>query len=397
MDEHVLSTYRRTPEIFVAGEGAWLIDDRGQRYLDFLGGIAVSALGHAHPVLTRALGEQVGKVIHLSNLLRGEHTEVVAERLARLTEMDAVFFCNGGSEANEGAIKIARKAQRLRGAPERTSFVALHGSFHGRSIGALSLTSKPAYREPFGPLLEVEFVEPEDSGALAAALAKMPAALFLEPIQGEGGIRPLSHAFLRRARELCDESSTLLVHDEVQCGAGRTGRFLAAQHAGVRPDLVTLAKPIAAGIPLGAVLVSEALNEVLVPGDHGSTFGGGPLALCAARIFLEQLEEGGLLEAVRQRGIELEKGLDALVADFPIVQGRRGLGLMQGLMVPGRAPELVAALRGHGLLSCAAGADVLRLLPPFVLTSEDLQEALQRLRAGLSEVSAATLSQSSAP
>ena len=395
MDEHVLSTYRRAPQVFVAGEGAWLIDENGKRYLDCLAGIAVSALGHAHPELTRALRAQAGKVIHLSNLLRGEHTEIVAERLARLTEMESVFFCNGGSEANEGAIKITRKAQRLRGAPERTSFVALHGSFHGRSIGALSLTSKPAYREPFGPLLDVEFVEPEDTGALEAALSRRPAALFLEPIQGEGGIRPLSHAFLRRARELCDESSTLLVHDEVQCGAGRTGRFLAGQHAGVRPDLVTLAKPIAGGVPLGAVLVSEALHDVFVPGDHGSTFGGGPLALCAARVFLEQLE-GGLLEAVRQRGAELERGLDALVADFPLVQARRGLGLMQGLVVPGRAPELVTALRGHGLLSCSAGPDVLRLLPPFVLTSEDLQEALKRLSAGLTEVSSAALSHPSA-
>jgi acetylornithine/succinyldiaminopimelate/putrescine aminotransferase len=387
MDEHVLPTYKRAEEVFLGGHGAWLVDDGGHEHLDFLAGIAVSALGHAHPGLVVALRAQAGKVLHLSNLLRNEHTEVVAERLARLSGLHSVFFCNGGSEANEAAIKFARKAQRLRGAPQRTHFVALQGGFHGRSIGALSLTSKAAYREPFQPLLEVDFVEPEDSVALERALSKQPAALFLEPIQGEGGIRPLSTVFLRRARELCDESGTLLVHDEVQCGAGRTGDFLAAQHADVTPDVVTLAKPIAGGLPLGAMVVSEALRDVFGVGEHGSTFGGGPLVLCAARVFLEELEEGGLLAAVRERGAQLEDGLEAVAGDFPIVASRRGRGLIQGLLVPGRAAVLVDALRRRLVLTCNAGPDVLRLLPPFVIRPEEIDEGLARLRAALTEIS----------
>ncbi len=387
MDEHVLPTYQRSEEVFVSGRGAWLVDESGREYLDFLAGIAVNALGHAHAGLVAALRDQAGRLVHTSNLLRHPYTERVAGRLAALSGMEAAFFCNSGSEANEAAIKIARKVQRNRGKSERTSFVALAGSFHGRTIGALSLTSKEAYRAPFGPLLDVAFVEPEDETALAAALARGPAALFVEPIQGEGGMRVLSARFQQRARELCDETGTLLVHDEVQCGAGRTGAFLAGDHAGTKPDIVTLAKPIGGGLPMGVALVAAEHAGALSVGEHGSTFGGGPLVLRAALVFLEALEEGGLLQNVRARGAELARGLDELVSVYPLARERRGLGLMQALVVPERASELVKSLRAHGLLACSAGSDVVRFLPPFIVSAEDIRRGLSILRDALEELS----------
>jgi predicted acetylornithine/succinylornithine family transaminase len=387
MDEHVLPTYQRSEEVFVSGRGAWLVDQSGREYLDFLAGIAVNALGHAHEGLMEALRDQVGRLVHTSNLIRHPYTEPVAERLTRLAGMQAAFFCNSGSEANETAIKISRKVQRLRGKPHRTSFVALAGSFHGRTIGAVSLTSKEAYRAPFGPLLDVTFVEPEDEAMLAAALAKEPAALFVEPIQGEGGMRELSARYLQKARELCTKTGTLLVHDEVQCGAGRTGRFLAGDHAGVRPDVVTLAKPIGGGLPMGTTLVSAEHAQCFTVGEHGSTFGGGPMVLRAALVFLEALEEGGLQQNVAERGAELARGLEELVAVYPIARARRGRGLMQALVVPERASELVKALRRHGLLACSAGSDVVRFLPPFVVRAEDVRRGLTLIRDALDELS----------
>ncbi len=387
MDEHVLPTYQRSEEVFVSGRGAWLVDREGREYLDFLAGIAVNALGHAHDGLMSALRDQVGRLVHTSNLLRHPYTEPVAERLARLSGMQAAFFCNSGSEANETAIKVARKVQRNRGKPQRTSFVALAGSFHGRTVGALSLTSKEAYRAPFGPLLEVAFVEPEDEGALATALAAQPAALFVEPIQGEGGMRELSDRYLQYAREQCTATGTLLVHDEVQCGAGRTGRFLAGDHAGVKPDVVTLAKPIGGGLPMGVALVSDEHAQCFTVGEHGSTFGGGPLVLRAALVFLEALEDGGLLHNVVERGAEFARGLEELVAVYPIARARRGRGLMQALVVPGHASDLVKALRRHGLLACSAGSDVVRFLPPFVVSAEDVRRGLVLIRDALDELS----------
>jgi len=386
VDEHVLPTYRRAEPVFVAGRGATLVDSEGREYLDLLGGIAVNALGHAHPRLVEALRDQIGRVAHVSNLYRHPYTEEVAARLARLCGLAAVFFSNSGAEANECALKLARRAQARRGAAERTHFVALEGGFHGRTAGSLSLTASPTYREPFGPLLDCRFVAPEDLGALEAALATRPAALFLEPIQGEGGLRTLSPTYLRAARERCDATGTLLVCDEVQCGSGRTGRFLAAQHAGVVPDVVTLAKPLAGGLPIGATVVAAELVDALAPGEHGSTFGGGPLVLRAALVFLEELEQGGLLEAVRRRGDELGAGLDALVARHAGVERRVGRGLIQGLVVPGRHRALQQGLFERGVLAATAGADVVRFLPPYVITSSELERALAQIDETLGQV-----------
>ncbi len=386
MDEHVVPTYKRAEPVFVSGRGATLIDEEGREYLDFLSGIGVTALGHAHPRLVAALTDQVGKLTHVSNLLRHPFTEDVAARIARLSGLQAVFFSNSGSEANETALKIARKAQQLRGAPERTAFVALEGGFHGRTTGALAITSTAKYRAPFGPLLEATFVAPEDVDALAAALATKPAALILEPVQGEGGLRVLSRAYLAAARELCTATGTVLVHDEIQCGAFRTGTFLAGEQAGVVPDVATLAKPIAAGLPMGVTVVSAELANVLEPGDHGSTFGGGPLALRAALVFLEELEEGGLAANVRARAADLSAGLDALVDEFDIVDERRGLGLMQGLRVPGHSAAVKDALFEQGLIACTAGDDVVRFLPPFIITAEDVERGLGILHDALAAI-----------
>lgn len=383
MDEGLMKTYGRAEEVFVDGHGARLVTGDGREFLDFLAGIAVSALGHGHARLAEELRDQVGKVVHLSNLFRHPFTEQVATRLCKLTGMGAAFFTNSGTEAMECALKLARKAMHVRGTPERTSFVALTGGFHGRSLGALSLTHSEKYRKPFQPLQQTTWVAPDDVDALAAALrAERPCAFVAEPIQGEGGIRPLSTAFLQAARELCTATGTLLVHDEIQSGCGRTGRFLAAQDAGVTPDVVTLAKPIAAGLPMGACLVTPALADTFQKGEHGSTFAGGPLVCRAALVFLREVENG-LLDNVAARGAELRAGLEALQREFAMVREVRGRGLMLGLRVHHSGEALQKALYRSGLIvNCTAG-DVLRIVPPFVLTAEDVQDGLRILRQTL--------------
>ena len=384
MAEHVLPTYRPAAPLFVSGQGALLVDEEGRSYTDLLSGIGVTALGHGHSRWAEAVSDQARTLAHVSNLLRHPLTGEVATRLARLSGLESVFFSNSGSEANECAIKVARKHQLLSGHPQRTGLVALEGGFHGRTFGSLSATATAAYREPFGPALEARFVPPGDGKALEQALSKEPAALILEPVQGEGGLRVLEPDYLVLARTLCDETGTVLITDEVQCGCGRTGTFLASQAAGVSPDIATLAKPLAAGLPIGATLVRSELSDVLQPGDHGSTFGGGPVALRGALVFLEELEEGGLLETVRTRGRQLASGLDELCT-AGLAEERRGKGLMQGLVLPGRAAKVQAALLERGVICCTATPDVLRLLPPYVITSEELARALIILGETLKE------------
>ncbi len=383
MDEGLMKTYGRADEVFVGGHGAVLQDSTGREFLDFLAGIAVSALGHGHAGLAAALRDQVGKVVHLSNLFRHPYTEQVATRLCKLTDMAAAFFTNSGTEAVECALKLARKAMHVRGTPERTSFVALEGGFHGRSLGALSLTWSEKYRKPFQPLQKVTWVPPEDIAALATALrADQPAAFVLEPVQGEGGIRALSTAYLQQVRALCTETGTLLVHDEIQSGCGRTGKFLAGQQAGVIPDVVTLAKPIAAGLPMGACLTTAALADTFAKGEHGSTFAGGPLVCRAALVFLDEVERG-LLGNVQDRGLQLHAGLRALAAEFKFVREVRGQGLMLGLRLHHSAEAVQKALYQNGLIVNCTSTDVLRIVPPFVITAEQVQRGLHILRSTL--------------
>jgi predicted acetylornithine/succinylornithine family transaminase len=385
IDAHVFTTYKRQPEVFVRGQGARLWDASGKEYLDFLGGIAVSALGHNHARLVAELSDQLGRLVHVSNLFRHPYTEAVAERVTRLARMEAVFFTNSGTEANEAALKLARKHQRVLGQPHRTGFVALEGSFHGRTLGALSVTHTAKYREPFEPLLPgVTFVPAGDAAALERALFDLrPAALILEPIQGESGVRDLDFAYLRTARELCDRSGSLLIFDEVQCGSGRSGTFLVAEQADVAPDVVTLAKSIAAGLPMGMCLASKALAQTLQPGDHGSTFAGGPLVCRGALVFLQELEEGGLLAAVRERGAQLAAGLEQLKRDHAVVLERRGRGLIQGLRLARGADDLKAALYARGLIVNVTGGDVIRLLPPYVISRAEVERGLGLLAEGL--------------
>ena len=378
----MITTYRRAEPVFVDGRGAVLRDRDGREYLDFLGGIAVAALGHAHPVLTEVLRDQIGRTLHVSNLFRHEYTERVAGALAELSGLEAVFFSNSGTEAVEAALKIARKHHELRGEGDRDEFVALEGGFHGRTLGALSVTGTEAYRTPFGPLLAATFVAPGDDAALERALARRPAALILEPIQGEAGIVELGHDFLRLSRELCDRTGTILIHDEVQCGTGRTGRFLCSAHAGVIPDVATLAKPLANGLPMGATLVRADLAETLQPGDHGSTFGGGPLA-CRAALVLLDLLRGGLLAQVALRGARLRAGLEHLSGEFAIVREVRGRGLMLGLRLEHDAPRLVRELLEYGLVTNCTAGDVVRFLPPYIVTDQQIDQALDLVHRAL--------------
>ncbi|MBP8300778.1 MAG: aminotransferase class III-fold pyridoxal phosphate-dependent enzyme, partial [Planctomycetes bacterium] len=312
--------------------------------------------------------------------------EQVATRLCTLTDMAAAFFTNSGTEALECALKLARKAMHVRGTPQRTSFVALEGGFHGRTLGSLSLTHNEKYRKPFLPLQQCTWVAPEDSDALARTLREQQAAaLVIEPVQGEGGIRELSTGFLQRARELCTETGTLLVHDEIQSGCGRTGRFLAGQHAGVIPDVVTLAKPIAAGLPMGACLTTAAFADTFQKGEHGSTFAGGPLVCRAALVFLDEVERG-LLGNVQDRGLQLRAGLEGLQREFPVVREVRGRGLMLGLRLHHSADQVQKDLYRAGLIvNCTAG-DVLRIVPPFVVTENQVKTALQTLRTVIAKL-----------
>ena len=389
VDEHMVRNYVRAEEVFVEGHGAELRTAEGVAYLDFLGGIGVSALGHGHPELARALADQAHRTLHVSNLFRHPYTEEVAGRLTRLTGLDAALFTNSGTEANEAALKLARKHQKDAGRSHRTGFVALEGGFHGRTMGALSVTSGASYRAPFEPMVPgTTFVPSGDLEALAAAVRREePAAVILEPVQGEGGVVALPASYLQGARAVCSATDTVLVHDEVQSGCGRTGTFLAAQAAGVTPDVVTLAKPLAAGLPLGAMVVRRELAGVMKPGDHGSTFAGGPMALRAAALFLGMLEDGDLMERAARLGARLRGGLEEIAASDSLATEVRGRGLMLGIRLREGAKELQRRLYAehHLITNCTAG-DVVRLLPPYVVTEAQVDQALERIHRALKDM-----------
>lgn len=385
MDEHVMGTYIRSEFVLQRGSGSVLVDEQGKQYLDFLGGIAVNALGYGHAELNRVLKEQIDSVVHVSNLYRHPFAEELADKLTAVTGMESVFFSNSGAEAMECALKLARKHHYQAQSGNSSNFVALEGSFHGRTMGALSVTHKESYRRAFEPLgSQTEFVPRNDLNALRAAVEETkPAAVVLEPIQGESGVYELDRAFLQLARELCDRHGSLLIHDEVQCGCGRSGSFLAADWSGVKPDLVTLAKPLAAGLPMGATLANARYSGVLVPGDHGSTFGGGPLASRAALFFLNAWKHS-LQQNVTARGEQLSAGLKNLVAEIPIATASRGRGLMQALELdsPERAAAAGRELHALGLLTCPTGS-ALRFLPPYIIEEHQIEQGLELLRSAL--------------
>jgi len=370
----VIHSYARQPVEFVRGAGARLWDAEGNEYLDLLCGISVTNLGHCHPVIVRAAAEQMQRLMHASNLFYTEPAMRLAERLSRTSLGGKVFFCNSGAEANEAAIKLARKARR------GGDIVVVHGAFHGRTYGALSATPQEAKQAPFAPLVPgFRAVAPEAS-ALRAAVDAGTAAVLLEPIQGETGVHVLDEELLSAARAACDEHGAALVFDEVQCGMGRTGTLWAYEQTGVRPDAITLAKALGGGLPIGALVTGPRLAEVLEPGDHGSTFAGGPVIATAALAALELTDDPALLRRVREAGAALAERLQQL----PHVRTVRGRGLMLACELDVAAGDVVArALLEQRLVINATGPDTLRLLPPLTITDDELDEALRRLRGAL--------------
>jgi len=370
--------------VLVSGKGARLFDKEGRGYLDFAGGIAVNGFGYGDRKIVAAIRRQAGKLIHASNLFHTEPASALADRLAALAFPSKVFFCNSGTEAWEGAMKFARKVGRPAG---RFEFVAFERAFHGRTMGALSTTWSPKYREPFEPLVPgVHFLPWNDLAAAASIVGDKTAAVMIEPVQGEGGVRPASPEFLQGLAALCRQRGALLVFDEVQSGLGRTGKMFAYEHAGVTPDILTLAKPLGGGLPMGAVLLREELAAAIATGDHGSTFGGNPVAAAAGLAVLEHLTAPGFLADVEGRGVYLTKGLEKLARRFPeAVADVRGLGLMVGIEFRGEAGPVLKALRTRGVLATKAGDSVLRLLPPLVVSRKDIRELLGALEAALGE------------
>ena len=378
--EHLLQVYRRVPIVLARGEGSYVYDIEGHAYLDFLSGLGVTSLGHAHPGLAAAVADQARTLLHTSNLYYHPLQGQVGRRLAALSGLPRVFFCNSGTEAVEGCLKFARRYWHSRGETARTRFVALERSFHGRTFGSLSATWEPGYREPFEPLLQgVTFVSPADPGPLDTAVGSDVAALILEPIQGEGGIWPLSPEFAAAVTAACERCGTLLIADEIQCGLGRTGEAFYSAALGLRPDLIAIGKALGAGVPVGAILMSQPVADAISPGDHGTTFGGNLLACRAALVFLDVLEHGGL-DRVRVAGTRLVDGLRALAARYPVITDIRGAGLMRGLeMTEAAATQVVDGALAHRLLVNRTAGRVVRLLPPLNVSDGEIDEGLRIL------------------
>jgi predicted acetylornithine/succinylornithine family transaminase len=388
---HVLQTYRRAPVTFVRGAGVRLYDIEGREYLDLLSGIGVASLGHGHQGLARAIADQAGTLLHTSNLffhpLQGE----LAERLASLSGLSRAFFCNSGTEAVEACLKFARRYWYTRGEP-RAEFVALEESFHGRTFGALSVTSDDHYRAPFEPLVPgVRFVPVDDPAALLAAVSNKTAAIIAEPIQGEGGVRPLTAAFAAAIMEASAKTGALVIADEVQSGLGRTGYPFYCTALGLKPHLISIGKALGGGVPVGAALVSQQVADAISFGDHGSTYGGNLLACRAALCFLEELVGGGLIARVGQVGQHFERQLKAMAAKHPsLITEVRGAGLIWGLQLTRDAAPVVPAALANGVIVNRTAETVVRLLPPLVITPAEADEALGRLDTALAAVGAAS-------
>ncbi len=385
----VMGTYARQNIVFARGEGAWLETENGERYLDFGSGVAVNALGHAHPRLVAALTEQAGNLWHTSNLYRVAGQEKLAERLVEATFADKVFFCNSGAEACEGAIKAARRYHFVSGNPERWRIITAEGAFHGRTLTALAAAGNPKYLEGFGPEAPgFDHVPFGDLAAVRAAIGPETAAVMVEPVQGEGGVHVGSADYLRGLREICDEAGILLVLDEVQTGVGRSGKLFSHEWAGITPDVMAVAKGIGGGFPLGAVLATERAAVGLTPGTHGSTFGGNPLATAVGSAVLDVVLEPDFLEGVQQKALRLRQGLARLQDQFPsLVTEVRGQGLLTGIKVAVAPAEVVAAALAERLLVVGAGDNVVRVLPPLTVADHEISEGVDRLARALSHLS----------
>lgn len=378
---YLLQTYSRYPVALERGKGVYLFDFEGRKYLDFVSGLGVNALGHAHPRIVKAIREQAARLIHISNLYYNEYQGRLAERLCQLSGLDRAFFQNSGTEAIEGSIKLARLAGHRVGGDAKCKLVGLEGSYHGRTFGALSLTGQDKHRKGFEPLLEdVTFVPQNDVGALRAAVNDNTCAIVLEPIFGEGGILECSPEFLQECRRLADQHQAALVFDEIQCGLGRTGTLFAFQSFGVVPDILAIAKPIAAGLPLGAFIAREKFANAISAGQHGTTFGGGPLACRVALEYLAIVEEEKLLENVGRVGNYLAQELQSLVGKYAGAQSVRGRGFIQGLVLDVPARPFVEQGLAEGVLFNATQDTVLRFLPPFLLEEKHVDKGIRVLK-----------------
>jgi predicted acetylornithine/succinylornithine family transaminase len=380
---YIVPTYSRPEVVFSHGLGAYLYDTQGKAYLDFTAGIAVTALGHSDEIWARAVADQARQLTHVSNLYHTEPHIELARRLVEHSFADQVFFCNSGAEANEAALKFARKFAGDRDDGRtmftKTGIVSFTDGFHGRSMGALSATYKDAYRQPFAPLVPgVTFAKYNDLASAAQAIGPETCAVIVEPVQGEGGVRPASQKFLSGLRELCDANQALLIFDEVQCGLGRSGYLWAHEAYGITPDIMTLAKPLAGGLPIGATLVTGAVAAVMQPGDHGSTFAAGPLVCRAAQVVFDRVSRPEFLANVAQNGVYLKNSL--LELDAPQLVDVRGAGLLLGLEFSAPVAGLIAAARERGLLIISAGENVLRLCPPLIVTCQQIDDAVEVLR-----------------
>jgi predicted acetylornithine/succinylornithine family transaminase len=381
----LLNIYKRPPIEIVRGAGCELFDAEGRAYLDFTAGIAVMALGHGDAGVANAVREGLESgLTHVSNLFRTAPGEALARRLTELSFADKVFFCNSGAEANEGAFKFARKWARQQGGPAKHEILAVRGAFHGRLFGTLAATDRPQYRAPFRPLAGGIAIVERDLDELRVVLdAERVAALIIEPVQGEGGMRVLDATFLREVRALTKERGIALILDEIQCGLGRTGTFFAYQHAGITPDILTLAKPLAGGLPMGAVLLTDEIASVMQPGDHGTTFGGGPLLAHVALHVVNRLADPAMLKHVREVGSWFGGALHELLERNPRVRAVRGVGLMWGIDVTAVAADVIAQARDRGLLLVSAGEHTVRFLPPLVITRDELARGLKLFEEAL--------------
>lgn len=387
-EDTLLHTYNRFPVVFDHGKGVYLYDTEGKEYLDFAAGIAVCSLGYGDETYTKSLKNQVEKLLHTSNLYYNEPTTQAAEKLLQVSGMDRVFFTNSGTESIEGALKAARKYSYTKYGKERYEIVAMNHSFHGRSMGAVSVTGTEKYREPFEPLIGgVTFAEFNDLESVKNAITDKTCAIILETVQGEGGIYPATPEFLQGIRALCDENDILLILDEIQCGMGRTGHMFAFQAYDVKPDILTSAKALGCGVPVGAFLMTEKVAEnSLVPGDHGTTYGGNPFVGAAVSTVLDIYKEKDIIAHVKEVGSYLEEKLDEFVKKQECIVDRRGVGLMQGLVTTVKPADVCSKALEHGLIIISAGSDVLRLVPPLIIEKEHVDEMLLKLELVFSEI-----------
>ena len=386
-EKYLFRTYKRTELFLSDGDGAFVRDIDGRMYLDFLAGISVNSMGYNHPRIVGAINDQAGKLIHTCNLFYHPYQGLLAKKLVEISGMSRAFFCNSGTEAIEAAMKIARAYGRRNGQTGKTKILSLKNSFHGRTFGALSITAQEKYQTPFQPLVpDVEILEDISVEALEKAFSDEVCAIVLEPVQGEGGIFPMTADFMRAASELCDRYDALLIADEIQSGMGRTGKWFGFEHFDVRPDVVTLAKSLAAGYPLGAVLGNEKVADVLSPGDHGTTFGGGPLACRLALEVISIIEDEGLISKAKELGEYLMDGLCGIGTQFPTVSEVRGFGLMIGAELGSDAKEVVDRLLTKGIIANATHDTVLRLIPPLIINKGQCEQFIAMLHAVLANI-----------